>query len=108
MYKVHIVAGDPSNFDSVYKYNAEGVLTVNGTPSSSSRWKEGTQTVSITDSTSGASIFYTLDGTQPTTSSTQYTGSFLVLTTTTVKAIAVRSGWSQSAVAIATYTMLLF
>src|SRR5439155_6739826 len=31
-YKVHVVAGDPSYFNSVYKINVEGVLTVNGTP----------------------------------------------------------------------------
>ena len=43
-----------------------------------------TQTVTITDSTSNSSIFYTLDGSQPTTSSTPYTGSFTVSSTTTV------------------------
>ena len=51
-------------------------------------------------------IYYTTDGTTPTTSSTQYTGPILVLVgTTTVKAIAVAPGWSQSAVASATYSI---
>ena len=63
------------------------------------------QTVTITDGTSGAAIYYTTNGTQPTTSSTLYTGAFTVNATTTVKAIAVASGFSTSAVASATYTI---
>jgi subtilisin family serine protease len=48
-YSVHVVAGDPSNINSVYKINVEGVLTVNGTPKNNSRWKEGTSQVTVTD-----------------------------------------------------------
>jgi len=48
-YKVHIVSGDAGYTDSVYKVAAEGVLTVNGTPKSSSRWVEGTNVVTVTD-----------------------------------------------------------
>jgi len=63
------------------------------------------QSVTITDSTSGASIYYTLDGSQPTTSSTQYTGSFTVSTTTTVKAIASAANFAQSATASSVITV---
>lgn len=48
-YTVRVVAGDPSYNDSVYKVNVEGQLTVNGTPTSTNRFLEGTKTVSVTD-----------------------------------------------------------
>jgi hypothetical protein len=66
------------------------------------------QLVSISDSSPGVTIYYTTDGSTPTTSSTRYTGGgILVVLTTTIKAIAVAPGWSQSPVASATYTGLL-
>ncbi len=52
-------------------------------------------TVSISG-TDGAAIFYTLDGSTPTSSSTAYTESITLTDTTTVKAIAVKDGVSSS------------
>ena len=63
------------------------------------------QTVTISDTTSGATIYYTTNGTTPTTSSTQYTGAIAVSSTETIEAIAIASGYSSSAVASATYTI---
>jgi Legume lectin domain/Chitobiase/beta-hexosaminidase C-terminal domain len=54
------------------------------------------QTVTMNDSTTGAVIHYTLDGSQPTASSPTYSSGFTVSTTTTVKAIALASGYSIS------------
>jgi N-acetylneuraminic acid mutarotase len=48
-YTVHIVTGDAGFTDSVFKINAEGVLTVSGTPTSSKHWVEGTKTVTVSD-----------------------------------------------------------
>jgi N-acetyl-beta-hexosaminidase len=62
--------------------------------------------VSLSTTTPGARIFYTTDGSTPTLSSRQYTGPILVVTTTTIKAMAVRLGWNESGVSTATYTLL--
>ncbi len=48
-YRVHVVSGDASYFDGVFRLSVEGVLTVSGTPTSASRWIEGTTTVTVTD-----------------------------------------------------------
>ncbi len=64
-----------------------------------------TQSITITDSTPGATIYYTTDGSTPTTSSTKYTGAISVTTTQTITAIATATGYSQSAVASAVYTI---
>jgi len=63
------------------------------------------QTVSITDGTAGATIYYTLDGSQPTTSSAQYTVSFSVSATTTVQAIATAPNFTTSGTATSVITI---
>jgi hypothetical protein len=67
----------------------------------------GTQQVTLSDTTSGAAIYYTTNGTPPTTSSTQYVpGTLLSISaTTTIEAMAVESGYTNSAVALGTYTI---
>jgi hypothetical protein len=69
----------------------------------------GTQTVSLSDTTSGAVIFYTLDGSQPGTSAggstQQYNGPLTVSSTETIKALATASGMTTSGTASATYTI---
>ncbi len=63
-------------------------------------------TATISSSTAGTTIYYTTDGTTPTTSSTQYTGPLSGLSLmTTIKAIAVRDGWNDSPVTSTTLTL---
>jgi hypothetical protein len=64
-----------------------------------------TQSVTITSTTTGAVIHYTTDGTTPTTSSTKYTAAISVSATETIKAIATATGFGESAVATAAYTI---
>ena len=65
------------------------------------------QSVTLSDSTPGALIYYTTNGTTPTMSSSLYSpGTPLqISSTTTVEAIAVASGYSNSAVTSGTYTI---
>ncbi len=64
------------------------------------------QSVTLASTTSGAAIRYTTDGSTPTsTTGTLYTGPVTVSTTSTVKAIAYASGYTDSAVTSATYTI---
>jgi len=71
--------------------------------------EEGTyteaQSVTITTTTEGATIYYTIDGTDPTTESNLYSEAVSITETTTLKAIAVKEGMTDSEIATATYTI---
>jgi hypothetical protein len=65
-----------------------------------------TQNVSITSATSGASIRYTTNGTDPTsTTGTVYSAPVAISASVTLKAIAYKTGMTSSSVSAATYTI---
>lgn len=66
---------------------------------------QGAQNVTITCETAGADIYYTTDGSEPSTSSTKYNGAINISKTTTIKAIAVKGGMTDSEVATAEYNI---
>lgn len=59
--------------------------------------------VTLVNSTDGATIYYTTDGTNPSTSSQVYSGAFVITNGTTIKAIAVKNN-VQSLIVSKTYT----
>ncbi len=65
-----------------------------------------TQTIELACATEGASIYYTLNGDEPTTSSNLYVEPFTLDNECTVKAIAVKEGMENSSVAEAAFTFL--
>ena len=93
------------NTDGTISFDFVGISNI-ATPTFSpagGRYAEA-QTVTINCATNGASIYYTLDGSTPSASSTPYTSALTISETKTVKAIAIKDG-EQSAVATATYTI---
>jgi hypothetical protein len=90
-----------------YTYTANKAIQPAAAPifSTQSGTYASTQSVTISDATTGAAIYYTTNGTTPTTSATRYTGVILVSSTETIKSIAIAAGYSQSAVTTAAYTI---
>ena len=66
--------------------------------------QNGAVIASIATTTSGSTIYYTLDGSTPTTSSQVYEAPFLVSSNLTVKALAVASGYNNSTIASQAFT----
>lgn len=86
-------------------YNGGGGTVATPTFSPASGTYSSAQSVTISCTTSGATIRYTTNGSDPTSSSTVYTGPITVSATTTIKAKAFQSGLMDSGIASATYTI---
>ena len=66
--------------------------------------QNGAVIVTLASATPGASIYYTVDGSTPSTSSQQYQSPFLVASNLTVKAFATATGKTDSTVASQSFT----
>ena len=92
--------------------NADGTITLNASAAinvakptfspAAGRYTEA-QTVTISCATEGVAIYYTIDGSTPTASSTRYTSPIVIEETTMLKAIAVNADGEESLVATAKY-----
>lgn len=63
------------------------------------------QKITITTSTAGADIYYTTDNSDPTVSSTRYVEPFLLSSSAILKAIAIKTGMSDSDIVSAEFTI---
>jgi mono/diheme cytochrome c family protein len=61
----------------------------------------GSVTVTLADAVPGTSLYYTLDGSVPSTNSLRYNGPLTLTNSTAVHVIAVKPGYAESAVAVA-------
>ena len=94
-----------------YTYVAENgepvvptVATPSITPNGGTIFKE--EAITLSCNTKDATIYYTIDDTEPTVSSTKYEGEFTLSASATVRAIAVKEGCNDSQVVSATYTVV--
>ena len=102
---IAVVSGDSSSTIASGTYAIQAPQTATPTFGPVPQSYSLPQSVTISDITPGATIYYTTNGTPPTTSSSIYTGPIVVNTSTTIEAIAVASGLATSALATATYVI---
>lgn len=115
-FKIEYSLGKKGGNPYIDEFDLSGTYSAPSTPSCATPTfsvAEGTyhaaQSVEISCGTADASIYYTTDGGDPSTSSTPYTSAISLNTngTTTIRAIAAKSGMTTSSEASATYTIAL-
>ncbi|MBO7529763.1 MAG: chitobiase/beta-hexosaminidase C-terminal domain-containing protein, partial [Bacteroidales bacterium] len=97
--------------NSVYIYSVAITTSSSGSSVATPQLSKGTsycdedQSITITCDTEDATIYYTLDDTEPTSTSSPYSGSISITETTTLRAIAIKDDVSSEEVS-ATYTFV--
>ena len=86
-----------------YGSGLKKVGAVTATPGTQ-EFTEASLSVTLATDTVDADIYYTTDGTAPTSASTKYTEAISLTDTTTLRAIAIKTGMIPSAVTTTTYT----
>ncbi|CAM3776350.1 hypothetical protein GCM10009865_50550 [Aeromicrobium ponti] len=94
----------PTNMQFIEDVPGTQVSEVTATPEAGGV-ESGTE-VSLSTSTSDAAIYYTLDGSEPTSESTLFTNPIVINDSTTIKAFAVKEGLDNSAVSTFEYSIL--
>ena len=104
-YSVPTVANGKVYVGAQYALSVFGYTAFLATPGISPAGAAFTNSVVVTlaDATPGCAIYYTLDGTLPTTNSILYSGPFAVVNTLNLQAVAVKSGAVNSGVASASF-----
>lgn len=102
--KAVAVKGSQTSEIGTFNYTqATPPATVTATPGDGTVFT-GSESVTLATATAGATIYYTLDGTDPTTSSTIFSSSINITASTQIRAMAWMGGVS-SAVTIFSYTL---
>ncbi len=91
---IFIEESNPTKVKDVYATPNEGTVS------------QGTK-VELTTSTEGATIYYTVDGSEPNTNSTKYSAPIEITVDTTIKAMAVKESLTNSDVAQFTYSIAI-
>jgi uncharacterized protein len=95
----------PTSYTFIEASNPTKVQNVAATPNEGTV-SQGTK-VELTTSTEGATIYYTLDGSEPTASSEVYSAPIDITIDTTIKAIAVKTGLTNSNVSQFSYSIAI-
>ena len=89
----------------IYRISANPTKVISPVLSQKSGVFTGACSVSLATTTTGASIYYTLDGTVPGSASQLYSNPVIITSTSTLSAIAIKSGMADSYISKETYTI---
>ena len=89
----------------IYRISANPTKVISPVLSQKSGVFTGSCSVSLATTTTGASIYYTLDGTVPGSASQLYSNPVIITSTSTLSAIAIKSGMADSYISKETYTI---